>query len=312
MRILITGGAGFIGSHLTDALLEKGHVIMVIDNLSTGKMSNLPKKENEFFTFKNESISSGMILREILNDFLPEMIIHCAASYKDPNDWWGDTFNNTFGMQNLLKLCMRYEYPVKRFIYFQTSLCYGKPLFSPITTQHPLSPGSSYAISKTAAEQYLIMSGLPYISFRLANIYGPRNLSGAVPTFYKNLSEQKMTRISDTRRDFVYIDDLLEVVLKAVDGQGENGIYHVSTGYDYAIEDIFDEIAVAMGKTKADAFRQPRGADDVESLLLDPSDTMKMFEWEATTPLSDGIIRTVDWYDNNPVGETYTHLKMRG
>src|SRR5207248_2858974 len=116
------------------------------------------------------------------------------------------------------------------FVYFQTALCYGlKPLEQPITLDHPILPGaSSYAISKTAGEQYVMLSGLDYLSFRLANAYGPRNLSGPLPTFFQRLNAHKSTFVMDTRRDFVFVDDLVDVVMKALDGVGRSGVYHIS------------------------------------------------------------------------------------
>ncbi len=114
------------------------------------------------------------------------------------------------------------QHGVKRLIYFQTALCYGlRPLEQPITLAHPILPeGSSYAISKTAGEHYIQLSGLDYISFRLANAYGPRNLSGPLPTFYHRLTTEQPCFVMDTRRDFIFVDDLVQVVLLALDGQG--------------------------------------------------------------------------------------------
>ena len=114
---------------------------------------------------------------------------------------------------------------VQRLIYFQTALCYGlQPLEQPITLQHPVQPaGNSYAISKTAGEQYIEMSGLDYISFRLANAYGPRNLSGPLPTFYHRLTTNKPCYVMDTRRDFIFVDDLIAVVLMALMGEAGKG-----------------------------------------------------------------------------------------
>ena len=121
---------------------------------------------------------------------------------------------------------------VSRLVYFQTALCYGlHPQEQPITLSHPLDPkDSSYAISKTAGEWYVRLSGLDWISFRLANVYGPRNLSGPLPTFFQRLTEGKPCFVMDTRRDFVFVEDLVEVAMKAVDGGGESGVYHVSSG----------------------------------------------------------------------------------
>ena len=139
------------------------------------------------------------------------------------------------------------EAGVERLVYFQTALCYGtEPLEHPITLEHPIRPDSSYAISKTAGEQYIELSGIPFVSLRLANIYGPRNVSGPPPTFWQRLTEGKPCFAMDTRRDFIYVSDLIEVVTAALGGTGQ-GHYHVSTGSDYSIKEMFDAVVEAMG-----------------------------------------------------------------
>ena len=113
------------------------------------------------------------------------------------------------------------------------------PLEQPITLSHPIrSEGSSYAITKTAGEHYVQLSGVDFLSFRLANAYGPRNLSGPLPTFYHRLKNDKPCFVMDTRRDFVYVSDLIDVVVKALDGKGERGFYHISSGSDYSIKEL--------------------------------------------------------------------------
>jgi UDP-glucose 4-epimerase len=150
------------------------------------------------------------------------------------------------GTANMVKAALNMK--VSRFIYFQTALCYGlRPLEQPITLNHPILPqGSSYAISKTAGEQYIELSGLDYISFRLANAYGPRNLSGPLPTFYHRLTSGLPCFVMDTRRDFIFFQDLIDVVIKAIDGQGSRDLNHVSSGSDFAIKELFDATVKAM------------------------------------------------------------------
>jgi UDP-glucose 4-epimerase len=202
---------------------------------------------------------------------------------------------------------------VKRLLYCQTALCYGDPQEQPITLSHPIRPDkSSYAISKTAGEMYIALSGMDYISFRLANAYGPRNLSGPLPTFYSRLTSGKACFVADTRRDFIFIDDMINVMEKAVYGQGSRGAYHISTGSDYAIKELFDLTVAALGiKLDKPVEVRPRNPDDVESILLDPSKTKTDFEWEAKTPLRDGIGRTISYYKEYGIAETYTHLKFK-
>jgi UDP-glucose 4-epimerase len=175
-----------------------------------------------------------------------------------------------------------------------------------VRTDAPLDPVGSYAVSKTAGESYIRDSGVPYVSLRLANIYGPRNLSGPVPTFYKRLSEGQPCTVVGTRRDFVFVDDMVWVAVKAAT-QG-SGVYHVSSGSDYPIMDVYTAVKAAMGVEAPEPSQPARGADDVATLLLDPSGTEAEFGWKAKTTLADGIGRAVEWYRGHPVTTTYTHL----
>ncbi|MBL4844270.1 MAG: NAD-dependent epimerase/dehydratase family protein [Planctomycetes bacterium] len=306
MRVLITGGSGFIGSHLTESLLADGHQVLVIDNLSTGRADNL--EPHDSLEVVNETIADGAAVLAIFHRFKPEQVAHAAASYKDPENWTEDTLTNALGTANVVKAAMAHE--VKRFVYFQTALCYGsKPLEHPITLKHPRLPDCSYAISKTAGEEYLEMSGLNYVTLRLANIIGPRNLSGPLPAFFKRLTTGKECTVFRTRRDFIFVDDLVRLVRLALDGKGPSGTYHASTGQDTAIKELYDGVAKALGLDVPCKEADP-GPDDAPTILLDPSETHANFEWRAETPLEDIISAAVKWYKEKGLKEFYTHLKL--
>jgi len=313
MKVLITGGAGFIGSHLADKLLETGHRVAVIDNYSTGRRDNLAPHPN--LSVVEGTIADGAVVDRIFDEFRPEKVVHAAASYKDPENWGEDTVTNALGTVNVVKAAKRAG--VGRIVYFQTSLCYGlQPLEQPITLKHPYfsggySGGSSYAISKTAGEMYIELSGLDFISFRLANAYGPRNLSGPLPTFFSRLTSGKSCFVMDTRRDFIYVADLVEVVMKALEGMGSRGHYHVSSGSDYSIKELFDATVGALGiNPDREVEIRKRGPDDVYTILLDPGKTNRDFGWKTTTPLDAGIRAAVAWYRKYGVSQTFTHLKI--
>ena len=173
MKVIITGGAGFIGSHIADRLLRRGDEVLVIDNYSTGRRDNLAPRPG--LSLVEGTIADRGLVDEAFDRFQPDRVVHAAASYKDPDDWSEDSATNVVGSANVVRAAQRVA--VSRLIYFQTALCYGiQPIEQPITLAHPLQPGdSSYAISKTAGEHYVRLSGLDWISFRLANAYGSCN-----------------------------------------------------------------------------------------------------------------------------------------
>ena len=309
MKVLITGGAGFIGSHLAEQRLERGDEVLVIDNFATGRRDNIAPQDR--FELVEGTIADRELVRDVFERFRPDVVVHAAASYKDPENWAEDTATNVLGSAIVAQESKRSG--VRRIIYFQTALCYGlQPLEQPITLNHPIrSDGSSYAISKTAGEQYIALSGVEFLSFRLANAYGPRNLSGPLPTFFQRLSKGQKCFVMDTRRDFIYVQDLIDVVLKAIDGRGSAGYYHISSGSDYSIKELFDETVKAMridldGPVEV----KPRNPDDVASILLDPSKTNKEFKWKTSTPLSVGVSKAIDYYSEFGIDQTFTHLKV--
>lgn len=309
MKTLITGGAGFVGSHVADRLLAQGDRVCVIDNYATGRRDNLAAHPN--LTVVEGTIADRKTVDRLFDDFKPDAVVHAAASYKDPNNWVEDSLTNVLGSAHVVQAAQRAG--VKRLIYFQTALCYGlHPTEQPIRVDHPLAPGdSSYAISKTAGEHYVRLSGLDWVSFRLANAYGPRNVSGPLPTFYQRLTAGKPCFVMDTRRDFIHIGDLVDVVVKALAGRGASGVYHVSSGKDFAIRELFDAVVKALGvRLEKDVEVRPRGADDAFTILLDPALTEKTFDWAVRTPLDRGVADAVAWYRAHPVGETFTHLKL--
>jgi len=306
MKVFITGGAGFIGSHLADRLVGRGDEVMVIDNYATGRRDNLSPRPG--LTVVEGSITDGALVRGLIGDLKPDLVVHTAASYKDPDDWEADALTNTAGTAIVAKAAK--EAGSERLIYFQTALCYGlKPLEQTITLDHPILPGgSSYAISKTAGEEYIALAGIDYVTFRLANAYGPRNLSGPLPTFYKRLTAGLPCFVMDTRRDFVYIDDLLDCVFHAIAGEG-HGAYHVSSGGDISIKELFDATVRALRiNLEREVEVRPRHPDDAYSILLDPSRTKDEFGWQPTVPLAEGVARAIAYYKEYGIEETFTHL----
>ena len=310
MKVIVTGGLGQIGSHVSELLLDRGDQVLVIDNLQTGRKEHLQDHPNLKIVI--ESIANKDKMFALFKSFQPEVVVHTAASYKDPNDWYNDNLTNSLGGANIVEASK--EVGVKRLIYFQTALCYGqKPLEQPITLNHPRNPqGSSYAITKTTNELFIELSGIDYVTFRLANVVGPRNVAGPLPIFYQRLNDQKKCFVTKSRRDFVFVKDLAKVVLMACDGKGK-GAYHFSSGTDVSIKELYDHVVAAMGfESYPDPDIMELGADDVYSILLDPTRTFQDFGEIQFTPLQQTVKEAIDYFKiHGPLGE-YTHLNKQG
>jgi UDP-glucose 4-epimerase len=308
MNVFVTGGLGQIGSHIIEMLLERGDQVIAIDNLATGRREHLTDHPNLKVVI--DTIANKDLVDQLVGDFKPDAIVHTAASYKDPDDWYNDTLTNCVGGSNIVDAAKKFG--VKRFVYFQTALCYGlKPLQQPITLDHPRFPGSSsYSISKTTNEFYLELSGVDYVTFRLANVVGPRNVAGPLPIFYQRLKDGKQCFVTEARRDFVFVKDLARVVLKACDGIG-HGAYHFSSGKDVAIQELYDAVVNTMnipGKPKAEV--KALGPDDVFSILLDPSKTFQDFGEIQFTPIQDTVAEAIAYYKVHGTLGEYTHLRL--
>jgi len=306
MRVLITGIAGSLGSNIAERLLSRGDEVMGIDNFSTGSADAVGDRQN--LKFVQGSIADRDLVRTQFEGFKPELVVHSAASYKDPDDWQEDIATNMQGTANLVQASLAAG--TRRFINFQTALCYGKPLEKPVSLSHPLMPFTSYGISKTAGEFYLMASGLPYVSLRMASVYGPRHYVGPIPTFYKRLKAGQKCFATDTRRDYVSMPDFLDLFDRISASDAPTGVFHLSTGQDISIKDIFDAVAEEIGvKLDVPVEVRPSDPDDVASILLDPSATKAAFGWVPKTEFREGLKDLVAWYDANGVEQTFSHLR---
>ena len=307
MRIFVTGAAGQVGSHVADSAIARGDEVVGIDNFATGR--DLHVAASSQYNFVEGSISNTELVQQLVSDFKPDVLVHTAAAYKDPDDWLTDVDTNIRGMVNLVNAAKANS--VGRFVYLQTALIYGmKPEENPVSLQHPRRvDNSSYSISKGAAEDYLVLSGLDYVTFRLANVVGPRNVSGPLPIFYQRLSEGKKCFVTPARRDFVYVGDLVKAVMMASQGTGR-GAYHFSSGGDVAIIELYDEVVKAMGiNDYPEPERRELSPDDAPSILLDPSRTFADFGDIEFTPLNVTVWNAVKYYQEYGVTGGYTHLK---
>jgi UDP-glucose 4-epimerase len=296
MRVFITGVAGFIGSHLADRLLAEGHEVLGLDNLLTGARENVPAGV--------EWIEADVL---DIRDTGADVIFHMAASFS-VDGWERDVRTNVLGSIAVARLALTTR---ARVVYPQTSLCYGlHPDSYPIPVDAPLRPEGSYAISKTAGEAYLRDSGVDFVSLRLANTYGPRQMSGPLSAFFKRLSAGEPCTVVDSRRDFIYIDDVIEMCVRAMTAPA--GMYHVATKHDRPISEVYSVVAEAMGIAAPEPAIVPRGPDDAPTIKLDKLETERLLGWHARVGFRDGVARTVEWYAEHGVRDLFTHLALKG
>lgn len=306
MRILITGGAGCLGSNLIEHWLPQGHhQFMVLDNFATGKREVVPEVAG--LEVREGHIADREFVSRAFAEFKPEVVIHSAASYKDPDNWHEDTLTNVQGTIEVVRAAEASQ--VSRLINFQTVLCYGKSGVSPIPVTHPVAPFTSYGISKTAGEQYLLQAKVPAVSLRLANVTGPRLAIGPIPTFYKRLKAGQKCFCSDTARDFLDMSDFLSLMDLVVKPQSATGVFNVASGEAHYVKEIFELVAKHVGVDPGDVPVTPPAADDVAVVALDSSKTTEAFGWRPLLGFNETIARQLAWYDKYGVTDVFSHLK---
>lgn len=305
MRILITGGAGCLGSNLIEHWLPQGHEIFVIDNFVTGKREVVPEVNG--LIVKEGSITDEELVNNYFSVFKPDVVIHAAAAYKDPDNWVEDARTNVIGSAHVARAAKVHN--VKRLVNFQTALCYGRPQQLPIPASHPTSPFTSYGITKTAGEQFMLLSGVPTLSLRIANVTGPRLAIGPIPTFYKRLKAGQNCFCSDTSRDFLDMSDFLSFMDMAIKVDAPTGIFNIATGEAHSIKEIFDLVADYLKLDPKDVPIVPPESDDVQVVSLDASETLRAFGWKAQIGFAEIIRRQLAWYDQHGVNDVFSHLK---
>ncbi|MBI4769842.1 MAG: NAD-dependent epimerase/dehydratase family protein [Chloroflexi bacterium] len=302
MKILVTGGAGFIGSHVADALIAAGHEVVIVDNLSTGRESNLNPKAK----FIKMDIRDPR-LDEVFAAERPEIVDHHAAqtavsrSVAEP---LFDTEVNINGSINLLECARRRG--VRKFIYISTGgAVYGEPEYLPCDEDHPISPICPYGASKHTVEHYLFMYkelyGLDYTVLRYANVYGPRQdphgEAGVVAIFAGRMLRGQPVTINgsgEQERDFVYVGDCARANLLAL-GDGRSGIFNISVGLGTNINHICAELTAITGYRLAPNYGPPKPGETFR-IYLDVARASRDLGWTPEVPLSVGLMRTVEYF----------------
>jgi len=307
-KVLVTGGAGFIGSHIVDMLIENDYDVIVVDDLSSGKLENVSKNADFYFC----DISSYQILKDVFEETKPDYVIHHAAqstvvkSFTNPAL---DAQTNIFGSLNLLNLSK--EFKVKKFIYAGSGgTAYGNPAYLPCDEKHPINPISPYGISKHTAEHYLeyyhLQYGLNYVSFRYPNIYGerqdPSSEAGVISIFAKQMLKNKEVIIFGNglqSRDFVYVKDIAYANLLALENNNmPSGIYNLGWGQGTTVNTIYETLKNIIGYKK-NPINKPERKGEVYRTYLDAEKFKKYTWWKPEVNLFDGCKKVVDWMKKN-------------
>lgn len=302
MKILVTGGAGFIGSHVVDEYLLRDYEVIVIDNLSTGGYENL----NPRCRFIELDIREKEKVAQILKREKPDYVNHHAAQTSVANsvrDPLADAEVNILATLNLLECCCREK--VKKFIFASSGgTIYGEVSQSP-REDFPLTPLSPYGISKAAIEFYLAFYfrhyGLKYVSLRYANVYGPRQdptgEAGVIAIFTRQMLEKKTPTIfgdGETVRDYVYCADVAQANLLATERE-EVGVYNVGTGIGTTVNDIYQLIAQTTKFQGSPQYDHPRPGD-LRRSILEIEKIQRELCWEPQVFLPEGINQTVEYF----------------
>lgn len=302
MRILVTGGAGFIGSHIVDALIKKGHRVSVVDNLSTGKQENI-NKEAKFY---NIDICAPE-LNHVFREENPEAVFHLAAQInvrKSVEDPLFDSKNNILGSLNVLENSKKAK--VSKIIFTSTGgAIYGDTKEIPTTEGYTPQPMSPYGIAKFSVEKYLSyynkVFNIPYVVLRLANVYGPRQdasgEAGVVAIFCNQLLEGKQPIINgdgEQTRDYVFVEDVVKAHLLALDND-KTGIFNVGRSEETSVNQIFNHLK-KIGQFDLEAQHGPIKPGEQKRSCLDYSKIKQEFGWEPKTDLKQGLEKTLQWF----------------
>jgi len=304
VRILVTGGAGFIGSHVVDAYVAAGHEVAVLDNFSTGNEANL----NRAAEVHRVDLRDQAAVEKVVASFRPEIVNHHAAQSEVPKsvaDPGLDAHINIVGGLNLLKASV--DHKVKKVIFISTGgALYGEPDVVPADEDHPVRPLSPYGTSKFSFEQYLgtfkRTFGLEFTVLRYANIYGPRQDFYAeegrvVAIFASRMLERKPVTIDgdgEQSRDMLHVGDAATANLAALE-RGEGEIFHVSTGVPVSVNDLFRKLAI-LTDYKITPNHGPRRKGDVYRIALNNTRARRDLGWEPRVSLEEGLSLTVDYF----------------
>jgi len=303
LKILVTGGAGFIASHVADRLIADGHEVVIIDNLATGNRENV----NPRATFYETDVTDKKGLAEIFAKEKPDIVDHHAAqidvrrSVREPAF---DASVNILGSINIIDNCVRHG--VKKMIYISSGgAIYGEPEYIPVDEKHPVIPMCQYGISKHTVEHYLelahALDGLTYTVLRYANVYGPRQdprgEAGVVGIFSENILNGLDCVIfgdGSKTRDYVYVDDVVEANVIAME-KGDNEAFNIGHGVETTDFEVFDAVRKALNADVEPKYEDKRKGE-IDRICLSADKAKAVLGWEPKVGFEEGVEHAAAFY----------------
>jgi len=303
MKFCVTGGAGFIGSHVVDALIERNHTVHVLDNLSTGRQWKV-RDEARLFELDVRSDAAASLVAEQEYDVL----VHHAAQMDVRQSVENPRFDadvNIGGLLNLMQAGV--ERGLERVLFASTGgAIYGEPVYTPPNLDHPLRPVSPYGVAKLASEKYLYyyqeQFDIDAVSLRYANVYGPRQNphgeAGVVAIFTRSMLEGEQPVIhgdGEQTRDYVYVGDVVRANLAALDYEG-TGVFNVGTGRETSVNTLFRQLR-EITEADVEEHHGPAKQGEQQRSVLGYEETTSALDWSPQVALKDGLDRTVKWFE---------------
>lgn len=302
-KFLVTGGAGFIASHVTDKLIENGHEVAIVDNLSTGRRENINPKA----VFYEVDITDEAALARVFDEFKPDYVNHHAAQMdvrRSTREPAFDAQTNVVGSIFLITNALRVG--VKKFIYASTGgALFGEPEYLPVDEKHPVNPISQYGITKHTVEHYLFLykynNGLDYTIVRYPNVFGPRQdphgEAGVIAIFTELMLEGKRPTIfgdGKSTRDYVHVEDIVRANMTAVE-KGSGQAYNLGWGREVSVQEIFDTLSEALDFTEQPIYADPR-VGEIDRICLSAEKARAELGWSPTYDLKGGVAQTIAYY----------------
>ena len=300
-KVLITGGAGFIGSHIVEKLLENNYNIIIIDNLSSGSIENIPNSDTlKFYQLNIEKDDLELVFQKETPDHVIHLAAQTSVNFSISHPYY-DANMNVMASIKLLELCKKYN--IRKFITASSAAIYGNPKYLPIDENHPTEPMSQYGLSKLTMEKYIKLSGIPYIIFRFSNAYGPRQKSskesGVVAIFNNAMKNNEPINIygdGEQIRDFIYVEDIANICIKAINSNVENEIINFSTNKGVSLNQLF-KVMKSLYNYTLNANYLPERIGDIKNSILSNDKAYNLLKFTNYTKLEKGLEILANYID---------------